>query len=120
MARRVHLVHGERLDVTDNEVYKAYQAKLVHKERRVRKVPLGLWEDRLAHKEFKAMSDHLVHKDRWDLKANKVYPAIRDPPVLKAHEACRDLKVHREIQARPGTLAHLALLDIRGILERLA
>ena len=106
--------------MTDNEVYKAYQAKPVHKERRVRKVPLGLWEGRLAHKEFKAMSDHLVHKDRRDHKANKVYPAIRDPSVLKAHEACRGLKVHREALARPGTLAHPAPLDIRGILERLA
>ena len=81
--------------MTDNEVYKAYRAKLVHKERQVHKVPRGLWEDRLAHKEFKAMSDHLVHKDLWDHK------------------------VHRETLARPGTLAHPAPLDIRDILERL-
>ena len=72
LVHRVHPVHGERLDVTDNEVYKVYQAKPVHKERRVRKVPLGLWEDRLAHRGFKAMSDHLVHKGRRDHKANKV------------------------------------------------
>lgn len=39
--------------------------------------------------------------------------------MLKAHEACRDLKVHRETLARPGTLAHPAPLDIRDILERL-
>ena len=40
--------------------------------------------------------------------------------MLKAHKARRGLKVHREILARPGTLAHPAPLDIRGILERLA
>lgn len=62
LVRRVHLVHGERLDVTDNEVYKAYRAKPGHKERRVRKVPRGLWEDRLAHRVFKAMTAHLVHR----------------------------------------------------------
>ncbi len=120
LAHRVHLVHGERLDVTDNEVYKVYRATPGHKERRVHKVRRGLWEDRLAHRGFKAMLVLLVHKDLWDHKANKVYPAIRDPSVLKAHEACRDLKVHRETLARPGILAHPALLDIRGILERLA
>ena len=106
--------------MTDNEVYKAYQAKPVHKERRVHKVPLGLWEDRLAHKEFKAMSDHLVHKDLWDHKANRVYLAIRGLPVPKAHKALRDNKVHLETLGRPGTLAHPAPLDIRGTLERLA
>lgn len=62
LAHRVHLVHGERLDVTDNEVYKVYRAKQVHKERRVRKVRLGLWEGRLAHRVFKAMTAHLVHR----------------------------------------------------------
>lgn len=72
LARRVHLVHGERLDVTVNEVYKVYRAKPGHKERRVHKVPLGLQGDLSVHRVFKAMSDHLVHKDRRDHKANKV------------------------------------------------
>ena len=107
------------MDVTDNEVYKVYRAKPGHKERRVRKVPRGLWEDRLAHRGFKAMLVLLVHKDLWDHKANRVSPAIRDPSVLKAHKARRGLKVHRETLARPGTLAHPAPLDIRDILERL-
>ena len=54
--------------MTDNEVYKVYRATPGHKGRRVHKVRRGLWEDRLAHRGFKAMLVLLVHKDLWDHK----------------------------------------------------